>query len=285
MRRVLASALATITALVLADAASAADPIVDWSSERIEGVVLPGEAPDGRAALRLVSKNMQGTTFRLAEIDSPKISGDRYSVVGRVRYESVEGAGYLEMWSVFADGGRYFSRTLAVSGPLGKIQGTSGWRAFELPFFLEGHAAPNRLELNLVLSGRGAVTLGPLSLTTTGGTAGWWSERTAGIVGAIAGSVIGLIGAVLGVLAAKARARRFVIGALLAMVASGAVLLCVGVAAVVAGQPSHVWYPMLLAGTIPFVLGLALRRPLRSRYAEVELRRMRALDLGGPLPR
>ena len=62
MRRVLASALATFTALVLADAASAADPIVDWSSERIEGVVLPGEAPDGRAALRLVSKNMQGTT-------------------------------------------------------------------------------------------------------------------------------------------------------------------------------------------------------------------------------
>ena len=285
MRRVLASALATVVALVLADAAAAADPIVDWSSGRIEGVVLPGEAPDGRAALRLVSKSTQGSTFALAEVDDPKITGDRYSVVGRVRYEGVEGAGYLEMWSVFADGGRYFTRTLAGSGPLGKLHGTSGWRAFELPFFLEGNAPPNRLELNVVLPGRGIVVLGPLSLAPAGSAAGWWSERTAGVVGAIAGSVIGLIGAVFGVLAARARARRFVIGALLGMVAIGAVLLGVDVVAVVTGQPSHVWYPVLLAGAIPFVLGLALWRPVRGRYAEVELRRMRALDLAGPAPR
>ena len=69
------------------------------------------------------------------------------------------------------------------------------------------------------------------------------------------------------------------------MVVFGALLLGIAAAALIAGQPSHVWYPALLGGAIPFTLGVALLRPLRRRYAEIELRRMRALDLAGHAPR
>lgn len=280
MRCVLVSGVAALT---LAAAASAAGPTIDWSSERVEqGTVLPGRAPGGGAALRLVSRSQNGVTFPLAEIDDPGIQGDTYSVVGQVRYESVKGAAYLEMWSVFADGGRYFTRTLADSGPLASLRGTSGWRRFELRFFLEGHAPPTRLELNVVLPGSGTVVLGPLNLAPSASAAAWWSERTSALVGAILGSAIGLAGAAVGTLAGRGRGRRLVLAALVGMVVVGAVLLVVAGAALIAGQPSHVWYPALLGGAISFALGVALLRPLRRRYAEIELRRMRALDLAGP---
>ena len=280
MRCVLASGLAALT---LAGVASAAGPTIDWSSQRVEqGTVLPGRAPSGGAALQLVSRSQNGAAFPLAEVDEPGIHGDSYSVVGQVRYEGVKGAGYLEMWSVFADGGRYFTRSLDRSGPLASLRGTSGWRRFELPFFLEGHAPPTRLELNVVLPGPGTVFLGPLSLETSASATAWWSERTSGLVGAILGSVIGLAGAALGILAGRGRARRFVHAVLGGMVVAGAVLLGIAGAAVIAGQPSHVWYPAALGGAISLPLGVASLRPLRRRYAEIELRRMRALDLAGP---
>ncbi len=283
MRNVLVSA---IVALALVGPAAAAVPTVDWALTRIEqGTVLPGEAPGGDTALRLVSRSGKGAVFQLAAIRNPGIHGDQYAVVGRVRYEGVEGSGYLEMWSVFAGGGRYFTRMLARSGPLARLHGTSGWRPFTLPFFLEGHSPPTRLELNAVLPGRGTVVLGPLSLEQSASEAAWWSERTAGLLGAIFGSVIGLAGAVVGVFAARGRARRFVVLVLLCMVAFGALLLGIAVAAVAAGEPSHVWYPALLGGVIMFALGLTLLTPLRRRYAEIELRKMRALDVAGPVHR
>jgi hypothetical protein len=283
VRSFLASAL---VALTLVGPAAAAGPAVDWSSTPVErGTVLPGQAPGGDAALRLVSRRGTGSTFELTEIADPPIRGDQYAIAGRVRYEDVQGSGYLEMWSAFADGGRYFTRTLAGSGPLARLQGTSGWREFSLPFYLQGHEPPTRLELNLVLPGRGTVFLGPLGLVQPEANAAWWSERTAGLLGAIFGSAIGLAGAAVGLLAARGRARRLVLLVLLAMIASGALLLGIGVAAFAAGEPSHVWYAPLLGGVIAIAVGIGVLTPLRRRYAEIELRRMRALDLAGPARR
>ena len=221
MTTVLASVLAALTFV----GPAAASPIVDWGSTRVErGTALAGEAPAGETALQLVSRSRVGTTFPLTSIANPAISGNQYAVIGQIRYESVEGTGYLEMWSVFADGGRYFTRTLAGSGPLARLRGTAGWRSFELPFLLAGHESPIRLELNVVLPGRGTVVLGPLSLSQPAAESAWWSERTAGLIGAILGLAIGLAGAAMGALAARGRARRLVLGVLLGLIAVGAVL-------------------------------------------------------------
>ncbi|MFO1066787.1 MAG: hypothetical protein U0892_23255 [Pirellulales bacterium] len=62
---------------------------------------------------------------RLAAIDQPGIEVKQYMLRGRVRYENVDAIGYLEMWNIFPEPkkGSYFSRTLAPSGPLGKLEG------------------------------------------------------------------------------------------------------------------------------------------------------------------
>src|SRR5207245_437754 len=104
----------------------------------------------------------------------------------------VEGSGYLEMWSRFPQG-RFFSRTLEASGPLGSLRGSSDWRPFVLPFFNgPGGAPPQELTVGVVLPGRGTVAVGPLRLVqfaddenplAAGGA--WWGGRAGGLVGAV----------------------------------------------------------------------------------------------------
>lgn len=105
---------------------------------------------------------------RLAAIDQPGIEVKQYMLRGRVRYENVDAIGYLEMWNVFPEPkkGSYFSRTLAPSGPLGKIEGSSPWRDVQLPFFINkaDFPAPERLEINVYLPGKGTVWLSNLEV-------------------------------------------------------------------------------------------------------------------------
>ena len=116
MRHVLASA--GIALLVATGAAAAQDLTIDWSRTIVTGgVVRPGEGPGGTPALELRAPASGPTSLHLVTIDHPPIAGPRYVVAGQVRYQGVEGQGYLEMWTVFPDGQRFFSRTLAAQGP------------------------------------------------------------------------------------------------------------------------------------------------------------------------
>lgn len=285
MRRVLASA--TVALLIAARAATAQGVTVDWSRTAVSGGrALPGEGPDGATALQLRATAPGGTSFHLVTIDDPQITGPAYVVAGQVRYEGVEGQGYLEMWSVLPGGERFFTRTLAGEGVLAALHGDSQWRRFELPFVLDGSPAPRRLEINLVLpGGRGIVWLGPLRLerytpAPARAQGAWWSERSGILFGVVLGSLLGVMGATIGVLAGRGKARRLVLGLLGAMVAVGAAFVLVGAAAMLTSQPRYVWYPPLLLGGISTVVGLVLRRPLKLRYAADELRRIQAMDAG-----
>jgi hypothetical protein len=222
-------------------------------------------------------------TQRVWVAESPVVTGDQYAITGRVSYEGVEGEGYLEMWSVFSDGARYFSRTLAEAGALGALTGTSVERAFALPFSLTpGAPRPVRLEVNVVLPASGHVTLSGLRLESKAGAmsapGGWWSPETAGWIGAAAGSAVGMLGALVGTLCSLGRGRRLVMAGLLALGVSGLALLAVGVAALALGQPYEVWYPLLLMGVLAPVLAFSLLPAARRRFEALELRRMRSLD-------
>src|SRR5512140_1405016 len=92
-------------------------------------------SPDGVTRL-VVDSPAGGITLPLLTVDEPGITTTRYALVGEVSCEGVGGTGFLEMWSLFADGGRYFSRSLAEQGPLASLRGTAGPRRFVLPFFL-----------------------------------------------------------------------------------------------------------------------------------------------------
>ena len=216
-------------------------------------------------------------------VESPAVRGDQYAITGSVAYADVEGEAFLEMWSVFPDGSRYFSRSLDERGPMGKLSGSSPARPFVLPFFLTPDSPrPVRLELNVVLPAGGRVSVrelrfgsGDEAMTPPGA---WWSERTGGLVGAAAGSAVGLLGAVIGTLCTLGRGRRFVMAGLLALGVSGLALLAVGLVALALGQPYAVWYPLVLLGALDPVLAFSLLPTARRRFEEIELRRMQALD-------
>jgi len=285
MRHVLASA--GIVLLVATSPVAAQDLTIDWSRTVVTaGVVRPGEGPGGTPALELRATATGPTSFHLVTIDHPQIAGPRYVVSGEVRYQDVEGQGYLEMWTVFPDGQRFFSRTLAAQGPLAALHGESSWRRFELPFDMSGASqAPSRLEINLMLPGRGAVWLGPMHLQRAtaqaeAGQGGWWSARSGTLLGAMMGSLVGVVGAIIGVLGGRGRARGLVLGLLVGMITVGACLALVGVAAALSSQPRHVWYPLLVIGGASGLIGLVILPALRRRFAADELRRIEAMDAG-----
>ncbi len=89
---------------------------------------------------------------------------------------------------------------------------------------------------------------------------------------------IGLLGALIGWLVARRRARTFVLGAMAVISGVGVVFLVAGLAAAVAGQPWSVVSLLVLPGVIMAAVFGALRPTARRAYADAELRRMRAID-------
>jgi hypothetical protein len=246
------------------------------------------DSPTGVAgpSLRLIHRGPQPMTFPLVTIDRPPINMARYALRGRVTYNAVSKDSYLEMWSYLAEGA-FFSRTLGENGPMQRLEGSSGQRAFVVPFSnREGGAPPERLVFNLVLTGAGTVEIGPLELVQFAANEdmfaddnAWWSERQGGALGGVIGSVLGIVGAVIGWLASAGRAKGFVLSALTAIAWLGIAALVGGAGALVGGQPYAVYYPLMLLGAISAGLGLFLPRALNRRYQDLELRRMQALDV------
>jgi hypothetical protein len=139
--------------------------------------------------------------------------------------------------------------------------------------------------LNVVLPGEGTVELRAVELVQFGSgedplkPAGqWWSGRQVGLWGGLAGSGLGVLGALLGWLGGSGRARRFVLGATRIAVAAGVAALALGFVALASAQPPDVYFPLFLLGGIStLVLGSAFFR-FRKLYEERELRRMKSLD-------
>jgi hypothetical protein len=258
-----------------------------------EGTIVRPAGGDPAEALRLANPTDNARKFVVAVLRAPGIHRKAWSITGRVRYESVAGVGYFELWNHLPGGGEYFTRSLAPAGPLAGLSGTSGWRNFALPFQAETDAQrPDSLTLDVFLPGRGTVEIGPLEIhegadamklvgiaADAEGSAGpWWSDRAAGRIGAGLGSLMGILGALLGGLMSQGRARKFVEAVLMAGTAFGAALLLGGVFALGARQPSAVVYPLLLAGALLAIPCPLLLRTARQRYREMELRRITAFD-------
>lgn len=255
-----------------------------WTTMLLFTLALLGPLAARADVLEATGGPMPTSTAVLA-IDAPRIEGRAYQIVGTVQYRDVEGEGYLEMWSHFPDGSRYFSRTLESAGPLARLSGSSEARGFALPFFLsEDSPTPTRLEVNVVLPGPGHVTLTDLRLAPLEGAGAapgaWWSPRSGGLAGGIGGSVVGVLGGLIGTLCSLGRARRFVEGTLLAILVVGVVSAAAGLVAVATHQPYEVYYPLLLSGILDVTIVLSTRGTVRKRYEALELRRMQACDLG-----
>ena len=131
----------------------------------------------------------------LVEIEAPALAEPNHLVAGMVRYESVSGTGYLEMWTVYGEQERYFSRTLGDFGPMAVFTGSSDWRPVMLPFRGEAGRIPESLEVNVVLPGGGKVEFRDFRLyeVAAQGGEGWWSMRS-GVLGGIVASLAAIGG-------------------------------------------------------------------------------------------
>jgi len=247
-----------------------------------EGVEVVSHAP-GKVynRIRITNRADQPLTVTLLTIDRPPITRATYALIGMVRCENVKGKAYLELWSHFPSGKPCFSRTLAGAGPLRHLEGSCGWRPFVLPFYArEGDPPPERLVFNVVLPGPGVVHLGTVRLAqyrqgedpvrVTAERGAWWGERAAGLLGGVAGGMVGILGALIGLLAGRGKARRFVFAAMKALVVFGLMMLLLGLAALVLGQPYAVWYPPLLLAVLCTAIPLGTMRQIRKRYEALE---------------
>jgi hypothetical protein len=226
-----------------------------------------------------VTAGPAGGTFPLIAVQAPSLGTIGYELRGQVRHRDVAGIAYLEMWSVFADGSRYFSRTVAQTGPQAALTGTSDWRAFELPFYLNGTPSPPRLEINVVMPGPGTVDVGRLTLVRLDSAPGGLRpDQVVGLLGAVVGTTIGILGGLIGWLVARRRARTFVIAAMTVISALGVAFIGGGIVAAIAGQPWGVVALLVIPGALMATVFRAGLPAARRAYAEAELRRMRAMD-------
>jgi hypothetical protein len=287
------SALLAVACCVLLASTAWSEEIVrriEWqelaaASALKSGTVVADEKGAGGRNLRLVHEGTGTAMLPLLTIERPGIRTERYALRGRVKYERVAAGGYLEMWSYLPEGA-FFSRSLDQSGPMRSLTGSSGWRPFVLPFFNRaGGSSPQKLTFNLVLKGAGTVEIGPVELVQfapdenpLAGSSAWWSGRDAGILGAIGGSALGILGAVVGWLASAGRAKNFVLNTLKGIAWVGLGVLLLGGVAFLGGQPYEVYYSLVLLGGISAMLGFFLPGSLGKRYEDLELRRMQALD-------
>jgi hypothetical protein len=101
------------------------------------------------------------------------------------------------------------------------------------------------------------------------------------IVGGGGGSLVGLLGALMGVLLPRGFGRAWFKAAGTVLVVVAACMLAVGLFAVAKGQPFGIWYPMVLTGLVLGPNAVVLRLVADKVGAAAERRKMEAQDLRG----
>lgn len=257
----------------------------DDTTPAVGEVVQP--AKDSKfAQLKITNTEAKPLTVTLVTIENPGITEITYSVFGQIRYENVEGQGYLEMWSVFPDGRRFFTRTLG-TGVLAPLEGSSGWRNFSLPFNAP-ERPPSKLEISLVLPGKGTVYIGPLALVQSAdispnGPPRWklYGANALLLTMQIAYLLLIPVALLTVWLVSKGKARRFVRGMWYVLLSVGILYLSLTGVFVWLGQPGYASIGPLFRGIVITVLSTIALFVTQKYYQRWELRKMFSQDSKG----
>lgn len=197
-----------------------------------------------------------------------------YMLTGEIKYEGVEGIGYLEMWSYFKDGGMYFTRTLGVGGPTGQMTGTSPWREHRLPFMSKPGYLPERITVAVVLPGKGKVWLKPLTLQSISPSSIYLSWGAS----VVSGSLVLLSIPVLIMMAFMKSTRQLSITVGMVVLVLGLILFTTGLIGWKLEWPALAAQSLLVSGLVLTIGTLIFIPTMRMVIAKEEWRTMRAID-------
>lgn len=268
---------------------------LNWRGLQEAGQLLSGVIDLQNGELHLEGQSNQAAHRWIVAIDTPGIEQPVYAVRGKVRYEGVVGDAYLQMNNFFGDA-FYFSKTLALVGPMAKITGESPSRDFVVPFFIAqddsslADLRPTRLEFGLFLPGAGSVYLSDVAvyqyeagenpmLAAHASMDLSNPSRKMGLIGGVAGALIGVGCALAGMLASVGRARAGVMFFMRMLPIAGFLSLVYAAYMFFVDAAPVAYYTIGLLGLLSTVIGLTIGRVIDGRYAEYELRKINALDL------
>ena len=113
---------------------------------------------EGKASIRISTPGP--ATVCLAEVKNLKeIDNARVVYRAKVKCRELQGKAYLEMWCHFGDKA-YFSK-----GMQSAVAGSTDWKTLQTPFFLQTGQNPDRITLNLVITGKGVVWIDHIVLS------------------------------------------------------------------------------------------------------------------------
>jgi serine/threonine protein kinase len=102
-------------------------------------------------------------TVRLFEVKPPAgVEQCKVLYRAKIKTRDVLGNGYLEMWCRVPGAGEAFSKGLDKT-----FTGTSDWKTYEIPFFLEKGQQPDLLKLNVVVGGKGTIWVKDIEVLKT----------------------------------------------------------------------------------------------------------------------
>lgn len=254
------------------------DSVEAYTHELPPGVTVasdPSKSPDGKPVLKITFDVPDGQFVPLVHVPSKwkwkGWLGLRYTA--QICSDDSKGWGNIQMrW-------RFLGGNDAWCGGMEPRGDRTQWSESD-PFL----GSPLRMDLieivfGVKVNGKGTLWVRDARVTEeSNGVPGLPGGALMGVVGGIAGSLLGSWGALFGYLASKGRAKEFVLRGAVASIALGLLLLAAGIALFFAGVPFAYWYPCGLLGLIMAAVFGGNLKSVRRRYAEMELQRMNAKD-------
>jgi hypothetical protein len=265
----------------------------DWKDLNVQQK-LPGSeiiSMNGISTLKIQLTNSAALEVSLLIITNPSIIKNAHQISFDMKYENVALTSgmtppdFSEFSRIFpprAIGGDNITNQsyFTINGTLNPTW--SNWEPHQFTVKVPGQQIfPTQLELKFYLAGSGTFYLRPIKLLGTAESSNWWTPEQGGMIGGIAGSIIGCFGVLIGVLASKGNARKFVLALTKSFIVLGIFLLLAGAVAAATKQPYAVYYPLLLAGFILAIVFSVNLPSIQRRYDELEIRRMTSVDTMG----
>jgi hypothetical protein len=150
--KLMTSIIALLMILLIIDASAIEIKRLPLESTESIGTIISTDNDvkvEGTGAIKI--STLWPTTICLGEVSGLSVDNVKLIFQAKVKCEGFEGKAFLEMWCLVNEK-NYFSRGLNSF-----VTGTSNWQKVQTPFLLQKNQTAEKVILNIVINGKGAV--------------------------------------------------------------------------------------------------------------------------------